>query len=141
MAHQITPEPESSASLLALVVASNGRVDPRELDMLDKLDAFERLGVKRAQVVDLAYGSIDGHPEQAGPRLWLSLDEISQLDHLLDDVSDRAQRLLLCRLAAAVVTADGCVTSDERLVYAHMLARWRISNTMVTQAILADHRA
>jgi len=36
-------------------------------------------------------------------------------------------RVLVCRLAAAVITADGLVTHDERLVYEHALARWRIS--------------
>jgi urease accessory protein UreH len=47
-------------------------------------------------------------------------------------------RLLVCRLAAAVITADGRVTHDERLVYDHALARWRINQSDVTQAILED---
>jgi hypothetical protein len=60
---------------------------------------------------------------------------------LLDAVADPAQRLLLCRLAAAVITADGCVTKDERTVYARMLSHWGISDAMVTQAILCDRHA
>lgn len=141
MAHRIKHETESAARLLALVVASNGRVDPRELAMLDELDAFERLGVLRARVIGLAQDSVREQAAEPAPRLWLSLGAQWQLDHLLDDVADPAQRLLLCRLAAAVVTADGRVTSDERQVYTHMLARWGISDAMVTQAILADRRA
>lgn len=140
MAHRIKHETESAARLLALVVASNGRVDARELAMLDELDAFERLGVTRARVIGLAHGSLQQQGEHPKPHLWLSLDEQLQLDRLLDDVADPAQRLLLCRLAAAVVTADGRVTSDERLVYTHMLSHWGISDAMVTQAILADRR-
>lgn len=141
MANRIKHEIESAARLLALVVASNGRVDPRELAMLDELDAFERLGVTRARVVDLAHDSLRDEGGHVQPRLWLSLGEQWQLDCLLDDVADPARQLLLCRLAAAVVTADGCVTSGERLVYAHMLARWGISDAMVTQAIRAYRRA
>jgi hypothetical protein len=40
----------------------------------------------------------------------------------------------------AVVTADGRVTTDERLVYEHMLGHWGICDAMVVQAILADRR-
>jgi tellurite resistance protein len=141
MANRIKHETESAARLLALVVASNGRVDPRELAMLDELDAFERLGVTRARVIGLAQDSRREQGAHPGPRLWLSLGEQWQLDRLLDAVAEPAQRLLLCRLAAAVVTADGCVTSDERALYTHMLARWGISDAMVTQAILAYRRA
>jgi len=35
------------------------------------------------------------------------------MDRLLEGVDDPAQRLFLCRLAAAVATADGPVTPDE----------------------------
>jgi tellurite resistance protein len=134
MANRIEHGTDSAARLLALVVASNGRVDPRELAMLDELDAFERLGVTRLRFIDLAHDSLREEGGHSQPQLW-------QLDRLLSDVTDPAQRLLLCRLAAAVVTADGCVTCDERLVYDRMLIRWGISNAMVTQAILAYGRA
>ncbi len=50
----------------------------------------------------------------------------------------KSDRILVCRLAAAVVTADGRVTHDERLVYDHALVRWRISQSDVTHAILND---
>jgi tellurite resistance protein len=127
---------EPLARLLALVVASNGRVDPRELSMLDQLDAFARLGVSRTRVVGLAQDCVreDGVAPPAAGGPW-------SLGELLDAVSDPAQQLLVCRLAAAVVTADGCVTLDERVVYTRMLARWGISEAMVTRAILSDRPA
>ena len=46
--------------------------------------------------------------------------------------------MLVCRLAAAVITADGCISVDERMVYSHVLGHWRICQSMVTQAILHD---
>lgn len=140
MANGIKHEAEPAARLLALVVACNGRVDPRELAMLDELDAFERLGATRARVIALAHESLRDQAARPAPRLWLSIGEHWQLERLLDDVADPAQRRLLCRLAAAVVTADGCVTSDERVLYRRMLARWGTSDAMVTQAILAERR-
>jgi hypothetical protein len=44
-------------------------------------------------------------------------------------------RLQLCRWAAAVITADGCVTHEERLVYRHVLRRWGISHAEVAQVM------
>ncbi len=60
------------------------------------------------------------------------------VDDLLDAIDDPRQRLLMCRLAAAVITADGRVSSDERLVYDRMRVRWGISEPMVAQAIRSD---
>jgi hypothetical protein len=68
----------------------------------------------------------------------LRVGDVAYLDRLLDAVRDPQQRLLLCRLAAAAITADGRVTNDERLVYDHVLARWHINRSMVTEAILHD---
>ena len=63
---------------------------------------------------------------------------LDYIDAMLDRVDEPRERLLLCRLAAAVITADGVVSVDERMVYGHVLVRWRISQSMVTQAILHD---
>lgn len=63
---------------------------------------------------------------------------MTYIDALLDRVDDMTRRVLVCRLAAAVITADGCVSVDERMVYCHVLGRWHVSQSMVTQAILHD---
>ena len=133
---ELNPVSEAPARVLALMVAANGRVDPHELQILEELDAFERLGVPRERFVALARECL----QEVGAGLiecsWLRTRDEAYVDRLLDEVTDPQQRLVLCRLAAAAVTADGHVSGDERLVYDHMLARWHISRTMVTEAIL-----
>lgn len=132
------PASEAAARVLAVMVAANGRIDARELEALDELEAFARLGVPQERFVVLARECLDEIGSGLGECSWLRAREMVYLDRLLDAVTDPAQRLLLCRLAAAVVTADGRVTNDERLVFDHVLARWRISRAMVTDAILHD---
>jgi hypothetical protein len=44
----------------------------------------------------------------------------------------------VCRLSAAVITADGRVTPDERLVCASLLSQWGVSDTLVTHVIMRD---
>ncbi|MBL8350997.1 MAG: hypothetical protein JNL87_11865 [Burkholderiaceae bacterium] len=121
-----------------MIVAANGRIDARELGALDELQAFRRIGVSRERFVAIARTCVADVGAHLGDRSWLCADHLTYIDALLDAVPERTARMLVCRLAAAVITADGCVTQDERLVYAHALARWRINQSDVTQAILDD---
>jgi hypothetical protein len=129
---------EASAHVLAVMVAANGHLDDNELAVLDELDAFRRLGVNRQRFVELANVCLSDIGAGLCERSWLSPEDLSYVDRLLDAVASTEQRLLVCRLAAAVITADGRVTHDERLVYTHALTHWRISDERVTQEILHD---
>jgi hypothetical protein len=53
-------------------------------------------------------------------------------------VTDPALRLLVCRLASAVIKADGRVTTDEHVVYTLLLAQWGVTDTMVAHASMRD---
>lgn len=126
---------ESSARVLALVVAANGRINERELQALDRLDAFRRLGVTRERVVELAQGCIDVIGVGLRKQAWLRTVHV---DALLDEVDDCRSRLFVCRLAAAVLVADGRTTRDKGVVYERVLSHWRISQMMVCRAIMCD---
>ena len=71
-------------------------------------------------------------------RSWLRTTDLAYVNTLLDAVPDESLRLLVCRFSAAVITADGRITGDERLVYNHTLARWHIRQDQVSHAILHD---
>jgi hypothetical protein len=137
MSLEHTHEGEAAARALALMVSANGRIDPAELSMLDRLDAYRRMGVSRERFAALAQECLEDHTRSLqGP--WRRLTEQRYVDEVLLGVSNPQQRLLVCRLAAAAITADGRVTSDERRLYDHALASWRISQNMVTRAIMKD---
>jgi uncharacterized tellurite resistance protein B-like protein len=131
---------DAAAGALALMVAANGVVDQRELRTLDQLRAFERLDIDRERFVELAHQYVREWSAVAAERRWLSPADLDYIGRRLAPVRDPQQRLLVCRLAAAIITADGRVSDPERLVYRHALGRWNISHAMVTQAILADAR-
>ena len=138
MASRSPEHSEAAANVLALMVAANGCIDAGELRMLDELDAYRRVGVSRARFLELARLCVDDVGTSLSEHAWLPVSGLQYLHDRLDAVTDPALRLLVCRLAAAAITADGHVTEDERLVYEHSLARWHISQAMVSQAILAD---
>lgn len=138
MQMQTAPVAETLASILAAMVAADGHVDEREMRALDALDAFHRIGVTRDHFADLAHVCMKDIGAGLCEASWLRASHVLYLNGLLDRVPDPIERLLVCRLAAAVITADGRVTHDERLVYEHALAHWNISQTMVSHAIKED---
>jgi uncharacterized tellurite resistance protein B-like protein len=131
---------DSAARALALLMAADGRVDEREIDALAGMGAFRRLGVTRERFAGLAreYEQVVG--ERMRGHTYLHLSDIERLDALLGAVKDPSQRLLVCALAARVITADGQIRDVERMVFDHMLCRWGLTRSMVSRAIL-DERA
>ncbi|HYN62583.1 MAG TPA: hypothetical protein VET87_24020 [Rubrivivax sp.] len=130
---------EAPARILALVVAANGRIDDSELRTLDGLEAYRRLGVKRERFIELSQHCLEEIGTSLCEQSWLRMSDMLYINALLGQVDDPAKRLLVCRLAAGVITADGRVSKDERRVYDHILGHWQISQPMVTDAILHDH--
>lgn len=130
------PVLEAPARILALMVAANGHIDPRELETLDGLHAFASIGVTRERFVALARECVQEIGTGLAECSWLRERHQSYVDDLLDGVTDPGMRLLLCHLVDSAASADGCVSIDERLVYDHVLARWRISRAMVAEAAL-----
>jgi len=129
---------EAPAGVLAMIVAANGRIDERELRAIDGLDGFRQIGVSRDRFVELAQACLADVGCGLCEHAWLRDSDVQYIDRLLDEVADPEQRLLVCRLAAAVMAADGRVTPDEQMVYAHALARWHISQAMVVNATPGD---
>lgn len=132
------PPRTAAARVLALLVASNGRADPSEWQALDELDACGRLGVPRAHFAALVDECVQAVGTGLAECSWLRARDEAYVDRLLEDVTDPQERLLVGRLAAAALTADGQVSGDERLVFDHVLARWHITRSMLTDAILHD---
>lgn len=128
----------AAASLVALVVSANGCIDPREVAELDRLHAFGRLDISRPRFLRLAEAALEEIGEELNRTHWLRLSHHSRLLDLQLAVRDPDLRLMVCRLAAAVITADGRVTGGERLVYSSLLGYWGISQDMVTHAIMCD---
>lgn len=128
-----------SAMLLAIVVSANGRIDAREVVELERLRAFERLGVRRDRFLHAAEAALQEIGLPLSQTQWLRFGDRSRMVDLQQAVSHPGERLLVCRLSAAVITADGKVTGDERQVYASLLSQWGVTQTMVAHTIMRDH--
>jgi hypothetical protein len=134
MARTTSGDAEAPARMLALILAADGAVDERTLDVLDRLNAFVLLGVGRRRFIELAAECVDKIDRGLSERSWLSDDDIAFADAVAECVCEPAQRVLVCRLAAAAIEDDGLVTHGSRLAFEHALAHWHIEQAAVSRA-------
>lgn len=132
--------PHAMARVLALVVSHDSSVKAREMKMLSELRAFDRIGVDEDDFDELVQeGSIDTPARhRAGGAAFLRWHDIEHIEQALGGVQQPAHRLMLCRLAAGVITADGRVSDIERLTFQHMCNRWGYTPTDIARAIRED---
>lgn len=130
--------PEAMARVLALGMVADTELDAREVATLTSLDAFGRLGLSRTGFMAVARDFCAELRDRMGLAPWLSLSDLALIDAVLAGVRDPGKRLLVCRLFAAVITADGRVHELERRIYDHMLARWGYTRRDVAEAIRRD---
>jgi hypothetical protein len=130
--------PEALARAVALVMVIDTELDPAEVAVLDTLDAFGRIGLSRSRFMQVARDFCGDLRHRMGDADWLSLADTGLIDECLRGVRSRDKRLLVARLAAGVIAADGRVRDIERMVYVHMLLRWGLSQREVSAAIRAD---
>lgn len=131
---------DAAATLLAIVVSANGQVDPREVAELERLGAFKRLGISRHDFLARADAALEEIGRPLSQTQWLRPGDRARMLDLQHAVQDRALRLLVCRLSAAVITADGRVSGGERQVYESLLGHWALTEGMVVDAIRNDPR-
>jgi hypothetical protein len=127
-------ESEAPAQALALILSADGSVSERALGLLDDLGAFGPLGVSRKRFIELARDCSCRIDPGLCEDSWLSDEDIVCIEALLDAVRQPEDRLLICRLAAAVMEDHGLVTHGARLVFDHALAHWRIDQAALPSA-------
>ena len=118
---------EEAARIVALMVAAGGRIDDCELRALDRIHAFQCLGVGRDHFVELARTHAHAIGSHLGETSWLRDGDRAYVDNLLRPVTDPAERLLICRLAAAALAAADRACEEQRMLYEHMEASWHLS--------------
>lgn len=130
--------PEALARAVALVMVIDTELDPAEVEVLDTLDAFGRIGIGRSRFMQVARDFCAELGQRMGDAGWLSLADVNLIDECLRGVRAREKRLLVARLAAGVIAADGHVRDIERMVYQHLLLRWGLTQREVSAVIRAD---
>lgn len=116
-----------AARLVALILIADGELASRELAALDQHKIAELLGVRRdvliQAVIDRCRTVLDSGSSAEALRV-LDLDQVEQM---LDQVTDPALQILVCRAMLVLSKADGRITAPEQTLLRHALSRWGLA--------------
>jgi uncharacterized tellurite resistance protein B-like protein len=118
--------PEAMARIIALILLADADLDDTEVDMLDRLGVYERLGVSRTTFIRVMKEYFeDLLTDDAGERIRLL--EPKRLDVVLDAVDDETKRLHLAAIMLNLISADGDMNDAELATYRHVLFHWNLT--------------
>ena len=119
--------PEAIARLLAIFMIADGNMDPRELELLEKLHVYHLINLPRKQFAQVLRDVCDDISDEASDDGSIKLLERERIDNLLSDVTDRRKRILTCVLAMDISKSDGTISDSEMALLSHMMKSWGIS--------------
>jgi hypothetical protein len=135
-----TDSPEAMAGVLALVLVADTTSSAEEREALDKLGVCDRIGLPHPAFMAITRGFEALLAHRVGSPDALRLPDPVLVDRVLDRVHNPGLRLLVARLAAGLIVADGRVRGVERRLYLHLLSRGGLSEWLVAEAIRAERR-
>lgn len=119
--------PEAMARLLVMLMMSDGNMDPREIDSLEKLHIYEALDISRQRFIEVLHAYCNDLSDEAEEDGSIHLIDRQRIDDLLDTVDDPKKRLLVATLSLDLTKADKTISDAELAIYSHMLDRWHLT--------------
>ncbi len=118
--------PEAMARIIALILLADGDLDDGEVDMLDHLGVYDRLGVSRKTFIRVVKEYFDDllH-DDTGDRIRLL--DAKRLDVVLDGVDDEKKRIDLAAIMLSLISADGDMNDAELATLRHVLSHWGLT--------------
>lgn len=119
---------DAAVRVLARLLLRDGKVDSKELELLERMNAFQALGIERGaflQVLD-DLGAERSAPRQRATRVF---------EPELHVVDSRPLQLLICSFLVAVVDADGQVAPEESAFVRQAFYYWNVSPEALRRAM------
>ncbi|HQR53500.1 MAG TPA: hypothetical protein PLZ79_09545 [Burkholderiales bacterium] len=117
--------PEAMARIIALVLLADAELDDSEVEMLDRLGVYERIGATRKTFIRVVREYFDDLLDGSGERVRLV--DSQRIDAALDAVDDLQKRRDLAGMLFDLIGTDGTVNDAELATLRHVLARWGLS--------------
>jgi tellurite resistance protein len=128
MRNYLSNSPEAMARLIAMFMITDGDIDPRRIDVLEKIHAYDLLGIDRKRFTQVLRNYCDDISDEADEDDGvIHLMDRTRIDAMLDDVADRGKQLITCALAMHVAKSDGDISEVEITLLRHMMRSWQIT--------------
>lgn len=127
--------PQAAARIVSLAMLADGNLCKSELDMLDRMEAFDELGLSRAEMNAVVRVFCE-ELLAASHHEWSQACRIDPrtLDEMMAEIDDPALREKVLNLCVAVVEADGHVAEGESIVVTAAVEQWGLHRRMFDAA-------
>lgn len=131
MRHYPRNSPQAAARIVALTVLADGHLAPAELQVLERSDAHERLGLAREELHAVLHGFCEDLLHSAH-LTWCDACRVDArtLSQLLADVDDADLRQTVLQLCLDIAQADEHIADGESLVLEAVVEHWGLHRTM-----------
>lgn len=119
--------PEAVSRVVAMGMIADAKLDWREIDVLDDLNAYAVIGISKNRFLDVVHEYCQDLLREADDRGRIRLVDEHRIDRALAQIDDPMRRIDTCALLLNVLHADGRFTDIELAVLRHALDRWDIS--------------
>jgi uncharacterized tellurite resistance protein B-like protein len=114
------------ARIIALIVLSDADLNDAEVDMMDRLGIYGRLGVSRKVFIQVVKEYFDDLlVDDTGDRIRML--DAKRLDVVLDCVDDEKKRIDLAAMMLSLISADGDMNDAELATLRHVLFHWGLT--------------
>lgn len=117
--------PRAKARLIVLALLADGRVDPKELDVLTEQNVFAELGINKNDFVEVLYefcADVSGLASDKGSYLVSP----AALATMFDEVGDHREQQKLARLIFDLIRSDGHLAEGEARLLWTALDAWSL---------------
>jgi len=132
---------QAAARIVALTLVADGNVSSAELDILDRSDAYQQLGISRPEwklvLLEFCEDLLEAQHSTCDEACRIDPWTMSQL---MAEVEDPMLRLRVLRLCIAVAEADDLVTDGESIVLISAVENWGLHRQMLREPNLPRER-
>lgn len=125
MRHYDSDSAEARARFVSLALLADGGLDNSELNLLQKQDLLDRLGITSDTFDRVMHEFCDDVLlSTRAPGFGQIEIDSETIDHLLDDIRSPELQKGTLRALLDIVAADGCLNGGEALLVAQAMRRW-----------------
>jgi len=120
--------PQAMARFIAMFIITDGRMDPEELESLEKFMVYELLGLGRKQFMQVLTEYCDDISDEADEADGtIHLIDPARLETLIDDITDPEKRILTCALAMDIAKSMGDISEPDITLLRYIMSKWDIT--------------
>ena len=119
--------PEAIARVLAMTMITDAKLDDRELDAMETLGIYTRLGLTKEEFAIVVADYCDELIEEGDIDGKINLMDHDRIEAILAPVTDPSRQVDVAAMALLIAKADGGIHDTELELLRTILDRWDLT--------------